>query len=368
MEGKPVGGGGDRPIVDVRGLDLKLDEKGLLIKDSRGTANTAKRRDLVADLRESRKYGPFLERTPQLGVGGRGGPFSLKFEDVESRIHTVAIVNAKVDEAIKMEILGISGNPIHKLIYLVKNVFRDKSSAEDVIKQQIFNVDGLSERVYTLSEAIDERLGGAEERYNRALLTILARHKETQALRDNLGESHQLLLETRDAGLNATDPIEKIKYSHAHRQLRKAIQTEIQKVLLNDKAVTMLKQELPILDNLSSICEAYSFSLKNVYQESRLMRDHLESIMSLYLDMMRARMLNVDLEKEVKTLFEYTRNMTGALKAGQAEMVERANGSSLFEEEYRKTAGDLKTFLSSVETITDNAFQDFERRVDSYKT
>lgn len=344
-----------------RDLDSRLLELGLVITPE--SAAVKDRKNFILELRKARNFEDKTFYKP------KREEIYPNFRIIENEILEISGLNRQIENQVKMEIFDLQHRPLSRLFYVAKQFYnhrvlgKPQESAESIICNQISKVTGVVRDIALCTFSIDKKINDLEEYYDKVLLSLLSKYHETKSLKKNLDETVDLLSRTRDVAEKAEDFSEKLVYMHAHRKLRKGLLSGIHGLRLSNKAMLMLKNELPILDSLGSICETYSNALKETCQESILMKRHLENVMSLYIDVMRSQRVNFNLESEVKRLFVYTNNMNRALRDGALTIVEKANQSTLFEKEYEKNALTLDSVLGKIEGTDYNAFKEIEDRI-----
>ena len=297
---------------------------------------------------------------------------SIGFRAIEDNVREMSAYNGKIENAVKMEILGIRKDPISLASYQLRQLWTEKflkkpqETAESLIERQIGRVSNITSQLQECTLTIDLRIEHLESYYDQVFSSLIRAHSEAEKIRNFLDEASDLLPEVRKVSENSGDYEEKMRYAYMHRKLGRKLNYGITRINLDQKAMLMLERELPVLDSLSNIAEAYSGFLKEICQESMHMELHLCNVMGIYLAMMRSKVVDVDLKAEVSRLFSYTQNMRKALEEGGQEIVERANGSSLFQREAERNLLTLDTVLGRIEHPTYNAFVELERRIQSY--
>ncbi len=344
-------------------LDSRLNERGLLLPQEQAPVQKYTK-DFVSELRRARnvqKRYLYGEKEEQ-----------LTFSSIQQKLIDISLGNKEIEDQVKMEVLGIQNSPLKKLSYHLTQFYKTsvkgmpQKRAEDIISEQLNAVKEVIAGLTVASVSIDGKSSNLENYYDKVLINLMAKYQDRDKTLNEIEETTKLLAETENAAKNAEDFSKRLMYSRAHRKLRKDLQNKMLKIKITDKAMLLFKNELPLLDNLGEICESYSNALKETSQEAIFMARHIENVMQLYLDMMRSQKIDMSLDEEVKKLFTYTNNMNKALSEGAASIVEKANKSALFTEEYKTNALTLDTVLGDIESSNSRTFRELENRISAY--
>lgn len=353
---------GNRPeSSEIERLDSELKERGLL-PVSKSEEKSGKQ--LVETLRRARDF----ERRVLYKQDSKESGLFL----VQKKLGDISTRNKQIENQISIEILGIQDSPLKKLNYVAKQFYQTKirgqpqQRAEDIISAQLNVIGEVANVLKTGSECIDGKLQRLENYYDRVLLNMLSKYNDRKKTIEEISKTSALLSETENVTKNSEDFAERLLYSRAHRNLKKNLQNDMLKLKITDKGMLLLKNELPLLDNLSDVCGAYSSALKETYQEASFMARHLENVMELYFDMVRSQKVNFDLESEVGKLFVYTNNMNNSIKKGASQVISKANSSELFTKEYQTNSLTLETILGDIESSNSKTFKELENRIGGY--
>ena len=293
---------------------------------------------------------------------GKASIQTLDIRDIGKQVEEVAHYNGKIEDSIKMEILGIKEDFLSRTKYKVlRKIKGETEPAERVINNQIERVATVSSGLVSYADHLDKRTSNLETRYNGILDDLLRRHNENKLLKQEM-EGRREVISYAESTSELTLP-ERIEIAKEQRLNRRAVLTSMHKLKLNDRAASLLREELPVLDALSAIAETYSFTLREIHQESEMLGDHLQSVASIYIDVMRSQRTNLNLGSELSKLFTYTSNMINSLKGGARLIVDRAKDGSLVERNYSSTGRDVGNILGDIENVTFKAFNDLERRL-----
>jgi len=348
---------------NLESLDLTLREKGLLPK--RKEANIQKySKDFVGELRRARDF--------QNRILHKRSDGENNFNAIQKQLSNITIGNKKIENQVKYEVMGIQNSPLKKAAYKAMQLYRTRirkmpqESAEDLISDQINCVGKVINDLSAASDCMDTKNFNLENYYDRCLYNIIEKHDGRTDILNKLKETTDLIAKTESAAKNSKDFSKRMEYGHAQRKLRKELQSYMFDLKLDGKAMMLLKNELPLLDNLNDICEAYSGALKETKQEGVYLARHLENVMGLYFDMIRTHKVNKNLEKELQRLFTYTANMNNALRNCAGEIVDKANRSSLFSEDYQRRRITLDAVLEDIESSESRAFRELENKISGY--
>ena len=320
--------------------------------------------DLITHLRKAnRKEREIL--LPREQPADVGTSFSLG--RLKEQVEEITGINKDIEDAVKREVLGLGERGfLSGLWYWLQNSSRQsKQPAEEIIRGQIRKVHAVTEDMSDYDEELTQRLEVLEERYHAVFEDLLSTHEEAQTIRQGFDGKRRELSSLQEAAERTSDPRERLEYAREGRKIRKDIRLDLHQVKLNDKAFLILQHEIPVLDGLGSVCEAYSYTLKETIQASAMMGSHLNSVMSLYLDMLRSQRANLQLEPQLKVLFTYTHNMARALETGGQEIVNQGY-EHLFQESYDADSQRLDRVLERVEESTFAQFQELEKRLGVY--
>lgn len=357
--------GNQRDLTLIREeLELKLRDAG--INSPSKEREVRKNKDLILELRRAKKF----ETKTYSPSRQQAYP---TFQTIEAEIQELSGLNQKIERQIKLEILGIQDKPFPRLMFNLGQLYdnlrgKPQEPAEVIITSQINKVAKIAGDLDLCKNNIDNRLRRLESYYEKQFLTLLDTHQKNQDLRKSLEEKTELLSQTREIAENTEDFQDKLIFTHAHRKLRRNISSGVYNIKSGNKLMLTLQHELPMLDNLSSICEAYSNALEETSQEAHHMGNHLENVISLYLHMMRSHKVDMNLSTEARELFTYTNNMSNALRNGTINMVKAANDGNLFEKEYGREAISLDIVLDGIENSQFNKFHELEHRMNKYLT
>ncbi len=318
-------------------------------------------KELIEDIRRSRESGNNLIKSQNCRIEP-----GLSLGEIQQRLSDLPKYNKKIETSIKLEILGRQTGLVSKVIHYARSMLEDEvRPADNLISEQISRIEIVTRDINAYSRNIQDNVKSLESRYNETLIVLLAKHKESESLARELREGREIIASHEFA----EDSIEgRISQAIKQRNARKKVTSSINKIRLNERAISLLKNELPILDSLSGIAEAYSFTLNEITQEADMMREHLEVVSSVYLQMMRAQRVNISLVKEIRKLFNYTNNISRALHYGATEIIQRANESSLIERSYSTNASQLTSALDKIEEATFAAFGNLESRIIKYSS
>ena len=337
-------------------------EESLIIVKTEDLANPPK--NLVRLLRESRQY-----ESEKLSIAKPNGELP-SFDSIQLKISEISRLNHKIEDSIKMEILGLKDGLFNRVMFRIKSrIYRQHIEPVDMLfRRQITRVDEVASDVEGCSLRIDERLNHLEEHYSSVLFELTKKYAQAKDLRESMEGSQSAISKKMVEVEQSQNPLDRLNGIYTHRRARKALERSIHQLKLDDKAIVMLARELPVLDSLSSICEAYSFSLKETLQEVNLMNQHLHNVVSIYIEMMRSQRFDLKLEKEIKKLFSYTGNIVQAMQRGEQRIIESASQGGLLEKEHDQNRLSLGYLLNRIESANYSAFDDLERRVKGYLT
>lgn len=304
-----------------------------------------------------------LERKSMVGPRVR----ATSLPAIKEKVEGLARYNRAVEDAIKMEILGMRDDPLGRLLFRAKSYFRrEVEPANVVIGDQIGRVDEVIEDLRHYQGEIGRKIETLEEHYSRVLLSLLEKHEEARELAAEVRDGQKLLSGSAERIDPEANPSSRVSYIAEHRRIRRGISRGAHKLKVNDRAIALMEKELPILDSLGSIADAYFFALEEIAQESESMRTHLEVVCDLYLDMIRAGRLNAGLEDEVAKLFDYTSNIGTALERGTRTIMQRANRQGIVEANYSSKSKGLDVLVGKVEAAAFTGIAELERRITSY--
>ena len=345
-------------------LDLELVRGGFLMIKSTQSIQTESR-DIVTKLRMAKR----AERRILVGYREKGEPTYIgiikSIEDISKR-------NKKIEEQVKFEILGIKDKPLSKFRYSLIQLYRTKikgekeERAEDLIRRQLDAISEIRGDLNKASDNLNRKVLRLEDYYNRVVHDLVGKYQNREKIVEEINKLLSLLSRVEEAASNAPNYLQRVKYATAQRRIRKKIQNKVRELKLGNKAMEFFRNELPLLDNLGEVCEAYSSALKETSQEAGLMKRHLENVMGLYLDVMRSRKIDYDLDREVGKLFGYVENMNNALREGAERIVKKANEGNLFLERTRRTAVGLEEVLNEIEDSNARVFRELENRIAGY--
>jgi hypothetical protein len=327
-----------------------------------GRAKSPTTKDLISAIREARDF----EKTIQVPAARRG---SFTFNEIKGRIDEIYRDNRKIESAVRLEVLGLSDNPLSMIAYKIKEmIFGEGEPAEEIILRQTRRVDEIGRDLQSYASFMEDKLTDLEQRYDSVLISLLEKHRESANLAEGLAEKERMLTETRQLAESSDDPADKLGHLHSHRRIRKDLQANMHRIGMNERAISILRHELPLLDSLGDVTEAYVFTLRGIVQESELMSQHLAIVSSLYTNMMRSHYINFDFSREMGKLFSYAHNMGRTLESGAELVVKRASSSSFVESSYIERSLSLDSAISQIEGAASRAFEDLERRLSGYSS
>jgi len=292
----------------------------------------------------------------------RRAPVSFDIRDLGKKIEEVAHYNGKIEDSVRMELLGIKDGFLNRTRYaILRKIKGGTEPAEKIISEQIDRVGVVSSELKAYADHIDQRTVGLEERYNGILDDMLKKHDENNLIKREIERRKEII--SYSGSTDELDLSERVALAKEQRSNRRDILTAMHKSKMNDRAVSLLVAEIPILDSLSAIAQTYSFTLREIHQESEMLGDHLRSVSSTYIDMMRSQRINLNLGAEVSKLFIYTSSMVKSLNGGAKLIIDRAKKGSLIEKNYSYIGREAGNILGDIENITFKEFSDLERRL-----
>ena len=245
-----------------------------------------------------------------------------------------------------------------------KNLPRER--AEEIIEKQVMRVGKVITDLGLASESISGRVENLERYYDRVLFNLISKYNNRTQSLNKIDKITSLMDKTEGMTKKSSEFEERLVYGNAHRKLRTQLQKELQSLKLDDRAMLLLKNELPLLDNLNSICLSYSGALEETRQEATYLATHLMQVKESYFDMMRSHRVNKNLEGEASKLLSYADNMNNSLRKCSNEIVQKANDNSLFSAHYEQRTLTLDSVLNDIEDSNSGAFNQLENKISAY--
>ena len=286
---------------------------------------------------------------------------------IGEQVNGINSLNRSIEDTINIEILGLRDDFFGKLKYTIKQAFsKNKDTAESLINQQGQKVSLLTKDLVTYTNSIDSRINNLENRYSEVTLNLLGSSRNFNKITQNLAEYDKIIPHVIHAFENAHDEEERIKYKNIGRNIRQKIFDLTNRLERDGGVKNFLEKEQDVLDGLTTICNAYSSTLKGVLTHAELMNQHIKVITPVYLDMIRSQHVNSSLDNEVKRLGEYVLNMNNILKTGANSMVERAKNTSFTHNLLTNMNVPVTQAVAGIEESTFNTLTKFEDRINSY--
>jgi len=344
-------------------LDLVLRKEGLLSSSAEPVKPYTK--DFMLELRRSREF----EKQYLHGKGDNVKGFA----SIESQIEGISDSNKRIENQLKYEIMGIQDSPISKIAYRVHRLYHEKlkgrpfQTADSLIRDQIGRVGNIISDLSGANRRVESKMDNVEERYNGILLSLINKDKDRDETLQRVNKIAELMAKTQEAVKGSEDYQKRLYYMQAHRKLKRQLDEGLSRLKIDNRAMLLLHDELPLIEALSAISFAYSTSLKETEQEARYLASHLDTVLGLYLEMIRPKRGPIkDLERETRKLGIYVVNMSNSLRGCAAEVVEKANQSSLFSGFYKQGELTLDSVLRDIEDSNSSAFREIEGRMSKY--
>lgn len=336
-------------------VDSQLEQRNLLtINEEIPKERTGK--DLVQLIRESKEKD--IWRTKQV---------EANYKTLMTELGEIELGNKQIEEKVKMELMGVSNQPLKKIAYYMTNFIntlrkKQPEKANDIMKNQLERVDSVAQGLNQASKVIDKRSYLLENYYDTLTLKLRDGADYRRTLINNINNSKELINETEQVLESSDNFNEKLKYNSAIRKLRKNMQTNAWNLKLADKKIIDVKNELPFIDSFGDFCQTYSFALKESYQKVQTVKSHLTNVMGLYFEMMRTDHINNSMKQEVNKLLEYTGNMNDSL-VGARNLILGVNKNEIFSNEYEKRYSNIEGMLDDVFNSNSRTFNQLESNV-----
>lgn len=319
-------------------------------------SNQGNGRDLIRKIRETKSDDMWKRKDAE-----------LDYQSLMNNLDQIYLGNRKIEHQVRMELLGIDSSPVKKAGYWVVQGYKRLSGkpqerAQDIIGNQIERVDTAAQGILVASKVIDSKGEKLESYYDRLTGNLTDGASYRKRLLKGIGEDERLITETKKALQEAESFEEKVSYNAAMRKIRRGMQEKQLKIKLADRSIVNLTQEIPFIDSFSEFCQAYSFSLREAFQEVQNIKSHLSNVTGLYLELMRTRHINGSLDKEVDKLLGYTDNMNNAI-VGARDLIMDVNKNETFNQEYTKRYSTLEGMLEDVFSSNSKTFEELESRI-----
>lgn len=354
-----------------RRVDERLSEMGISrqieVQAVREESQVIKSRDLVSLIRESRKRDKeylFPKRTETFVVENYPN-----YRVIEQEVKEIAKMNEQIEDQVKTEILGLSNNLVGKVIYGLQKFYHQKilnepsKPAETILYDQTSKVNRLIGHLNVCREKMEKRVSHLDSYYDDVAANVLSKYSKARQLQKDSKEKAELLLEIESLLSQKLDENEIIQRISERKRLRSGLQQDAYDYQRLEKAVKMLKKEIPVIGNLSDIGRAYANSLREIEEGASMMSEHLQHVTSIYLDIMRTQKINARIFNEMKKLFVYTDNMTDSLQRGLVS-IKAPDTSYILDRE----SATLDNILERIESEEDNPFKSIETRLGGYLT
>ncbi|MGK0208982.1 MAG: hypothetical protein ACI83O_000244 [Patescibacteria group bacterium] len=298
-------------------------------------------------------------RRSRSGDGIARGRSARKYgmNDISSMVEEISYNNRTIEHAVRREVLGTKNDWKSKVSYALTH-FGSKSDmpVENIFEEQIGRVRSVDDMLSSYNAQLDQRIDRLQKRHQILVGAAVEKYENNSVLKTGLQEKKSLLddlSQSVDAlGNDDLAMAERMKYMGIMRELRRDISHGVHNVNRNGNYLTLLRREMPIIESLSQVSDAYSFSMKEISDNTEILTTHLQSVVPLYLDVLRSEAGVGRLQGEVQKLFGYTSNLSGAVQAGKQRIVTGGEEHGLVHLEFDRIERDLDGALTDVEEAT----------------